>query len=99
MATAGSLAQTSAAAPALISPPVVATSTLAPAPKPRPPPLFPGLGVGFVPVPAQHGDPVVLGPDGLPDYRYRPQRPVSLPSSVVFEVTIVEGKWYVSTRN
>jgi hypothetical protein len=99
MSVAGSLAQTSAPAPTLMSPPVVATSTLAPAPKPRPPPLFPGLGVGFVPVPAQHGDPVVLGSDGLPDYRYRPQRPTSLPTNVVFEVTIVEGKWHVSTRN
>ncbi len=99
MATAGTPARTSAPAPTLVTPPVITTSTLATAPKPRPPPLFPGLGIGFVPVPAQHGDPVILGLDGLPDYRYRPQRPTSLPSNVIFEVTIVEGKWHVSTRN
>jgi hypothetical protein len=99
MATAGTPARTSASAPTLVTPPVATTSTLVTTPKPRPPPLFPGLGIGFVPVPAQHGDPVIMGLDGLPDYRYRPQRPTSLPSNVIFEVTIVEGKWHVSTRN
>jgi hypothetical protein len=99
MATAGTPAQSSAASPTLVTPPVVATSTLAATPAPGPPPVFPGLGVSFPPRPAQHGDPVALGPDGLPDYRTRPLKPSYLPGNVIFDVTIVDGKWQVSLKS
>jgi hypothetical protein len=98
MATAGTPAQSSASVPTMVAPPVVTTSTMVTPATPRPSPLFPGLGINFSPRPAQHGDPVTLGPDGLPDYRTRPQKPAYLPGNVVFDVTIVDGKWHVSLK-